>query len=207
MVRFFPKEERFFDYFNEASEKILVGIRLLREMMLDLSAAADKTKKIKEVEHEADRITHETISKLHQTFITPIDREFIHSLITRMDDILDLIYAASERVLLYKLATSTAHALSLINTLERAIIEVAKGVERLRDLKDSKSILNICIEIHSLENEGDMIFRLALSDLFNSSFDATEIIKWKDIYETFEDAIDKCEDVANILEGIVLENA
>jgi uncharacterized protein len=207
MVRFFPREEKFFDYFNEASEKILAGIKLFKEMMHDLSAAADKTKKIKEVEHEADRITHETISKLHQTFITPIDREFIHSLITRMDDILDLIYAASERVLLYKITTSTSHALSLIDTLERAIIEVARGVEGLSDLKNSKLILNTCIEIHSLENEGDMIFRIALSDLFNSNFDPTEIIKWKDIYETFEDAIDKCEDVANILEGIVLENA
>lgn len=207
MVRFFPREEKFFDYFNEASEKILASIKLFKEMMQDLSSAADKTKEIKEVEHEADRITHETISKLHQTFITPIDREFIHSLITRMDDILDLIYAASERVLLYKITTSTAHALSLIDTLERAIIEVAKGVEGLSDLKHSKSILNTCIEIHSLENEGDRIFRLALSDLFNSNFEPTEIIKWKDIYETFEDAIDKCEDVANILEGIVLENA
>jgi predicted phosphate transport protein (TIGR00153 family) len=207
MVRFFPREEKFFDYFNEASEKILAGIKLFKEMMQDLSTAADKTKKIKEVEHEADRITHETISKLHQTFITPIDREFIHSLITRMDDILDLIYAASERVLLFKITTSTAHALSLIDTLERAIIEVAKGVEGLSDLKNSKSVLNTCIEIHSLENEGDRIFRIALSELFNSNFDPTEIIKWKDIYETFEDAIDKCEDVANILEGIVLENA
>lgn len=207
MVRFFPKEEKFFEYFNEASEKILVGIKLLREMMVDLSTAAESSKKIKEVEHEADRITHETISKLHQTFITPIDREFIHSLITRMDDILDLIDSASERVFLYKITTSTDHALSLINTMERAIIEVAKGVERLSDLKNSKSILNTCIEIHSLENEGDRIFRLALSDLFNSNFDPTEIIKWKDIYETFEDTIDKCEDVANILEGIVLENA
>lgn len=207
MVRFFPREEKFFDYFNEASEKILASIKLFKEMMQDLSSAADKTKEIKEVEHEADRITHETISKLHQTFITPIDREFIHSLITRMDDILDLIYAASERVFLYKITTSTAHALSLISTLERAIIEVAKGVEGLSDLKHSKSILNTCIEIHSLENEGDRIFRIALSDLFNSNFGPTEIIKWKDIYETFEDAIDKCEDVANILEGIVLENA
>ncbi len=207
MVRFFPKEEKFFDYFNEASEKIIEGIKLLKEMMLDLSAAAEKSKEIKEVEHEADRITHETISKLHQTFITPIDREFIHSLITRMDDILDLIDSASERVFLYKISSSTDYALSLINTMEAAIIEVAKGVERLSDLKNSKSILNTCIEIHSLENEGDRIFRVALSDLFNSNFDPTEIIKWKDIYETFEDTIDKCEDVANILEGIVLENA
>ncbi len=207
MVRFFPKEEKFFDYFNEASEKIIEGIKLLKEMMLDLSAAAEKSKEIKEVEHEADRITHETISKIHQTFITPIDREFIHSLITRMDDILDLIDSASERVFLYKISSSTDYALSLINTMEAAIIEVAKGVERLSDLKNSKSILNTCIEIHSLENEGDRIFRVALSDLFNSNFDPTEIIKWKDIYEAFEDTIDKCEDVANILEGIVLENA
>jgi len=207
MVRFFPKEEKFFDYFNEASEKILTGIRLFKEMMEDLSSASEKSRKIKEVEHEADRITHETISKLHKTFITPIDREFIHSLITRMDDILDLIDSASERVFLYKITTSTTHALSFIDTLERAVKEVAKGVGALRDLKNSQLILNICIEIHSLENEGDRVFRIALSELFNSNFDPIEIIKWKDIYETVEDAVDKCEDVANILEGIVLENA
>jgi hypothetical protein len=206
MVQLFPREERFFDYFDRASEKIVTGARLFNEMMQDLSNAEEKARQIKDVEHEADHITHETVAKLHTTFVTPIDREFIYSLITKMDDILDLIDAACERVFLYKIRTSTPEAIDLVNILGKAIEQVAKGVRGLRDLKNSRSILDICIEINRLENEGDRIYRTALSVLFNSPSDPIEIIKWKDVYETLEDAIDRCEDIANVLEGIVLEN-
>ena len=207
MVIFFKRDEKFFDYFDHASEKILGGIKLFKSMMQDLSNAEEKARKIKEVEHEADHITHETVSSLHKTFVTPIDREYIHSLITKMDDILDLIDSACERVLLYKINTSTPEALALVDTLEKAIYQVAKGIRGLRKLENSESILNICFEINRLEHEGDTTFRNALSVLFNSPLDPIEIIKWKDIYETLEDAIDTCEDLANVLEGIVLENA
>jgi predicted phosphate transport protein (TIGR00153 family) len=206
MVRLLPKEEKFFDYFDVASEKMIRGIRLLKEMMRDLSNAEEKSRQIKDVEHEADHITHETVSSLHKTFITPIDRESIYALITRMDDVLDLIDSTSERVLLYKIKTSTPESMALIEVLEKAIEQVAKGINGLRDLKNSGSILNICIEINRLENEGDRTFRNALSILFSSSYDPIEIIKWKDVYETLEEAIDRCEDVANVLEGIVVEN-
>jgi len=111
------------------------------------------------------------------------------------------------RVFLYKIRTSTPEAIDLVNILGKAIEQVAKGVRGLRDLKNSRSILDICIEINRLENEGDRIYRTALSVLFNSPSDPIEIIKWKDVYETLEDAIDRCEDIANVLEGIVLENA
>ncbi|MGH7802478.1 MAG: DUF47 domain-containing protein [Thermodesulfobacteriota bacterium] len=207
MVRLFPKEEKFFDYFDDASEKTIRGIRLLKEMVLDLSNAEEKARQIKDVEHEADHITHETVSKLHKTFVTPIDREYIYALITKMDDILDLIDATCERIILYKIKSSTPEVIALVNTLEKAIEEVAKGVRGLRNLENSRSILDICIEINRLENEGDRTYRNAQSVLFNSSSDPIEIIKWKDIYETLEEAIDTCEDVANIIEGIVLENA
>jgi hypothetical protein len=207
MVRFFPKEEKFFDYFDQASDKIVSGIELFKNMMQDLSHPEEKARAIKDVEHEADRITHETVSKLHTTFVTPIDRESIYNLITRLDDILDLIDSACERVLLYKIKSSTPEALALINILERAIEQVARGVGELRNVKNPRTILDICIEINRLENEGDRTFRNALSILFNSTSEPIEIIKWKDIYETLEDAIDICEDVANILEGIVLEHA
>jgi predicted phosphate transport protein (TIGR00153 family) len=206
MVRLLPKEEKFFDQFDVASEKMIRGIRLLKEMMRDLSNAEEKSRQIKDVEHEADHITHETVSSLHKTFITPIDRESIYALITRMDDVLDLIDSTSERVLLYKIKTSTPESMALIEVLEKAIEQVAKGINGLRDLKNSGSILNICIEINRLENEGDRTFRNALSVLFSSSYDPIEIIKWKDVYETLEEAIDRCEDVANVLEGIVVEN-
>jgi predicted phosphate transport protein (TIGR00153 family) len=207
MVRFFPKEERFFDYFDDASQKMIRGIGLLKEMIHDLSDAEEKTRQIKDVEHEADLITHETVSRLHKTFVTPIDREYIYALITKMDDILDLIYDTCEQILLYKIKNTTPEAIALVDTLERAIEEVAKGVAGLRNLKNSRSILDICVEINRLENEGDRIYRNAQSVLFNTPSDPIEIIKWKDIYETLEDAVDACEDVANILEGIVLENA
>jgi uncharacterized protein len=206
MVRLLPKEEKFFDYFDSASEKMIRGIRLFKEMMRDLSNAEEKAKQIKAVEHEADRITHETVSGLHKTFITPIDRESIYALITKMDDVLDLIDSTSERIFLYKIKTSTLESMALIEVLEQAVEQVAKGISGLRDLKNSSSILNICIEINRLENEGDRTFRNALSVLFSSSYDPIEIIKWKDIYETLEEAIDRCEDVANVLEGIVVEN-
>ncbi len=206
MVRLLPKEEKFFDYFDVASEKMIRGIRLLKEMMRDLSNAEERSRQIKDVEHEADHITHETVSSLHKTFITPIDRESIYALITRMDDVLDLVDSTSERVLLYKIKTSTPESMALIEVLEKAIEQVAKGINGLRDLKNSSSILNICIEINRLENEGDRTFRNALSVLFSSSYDPIEIIKWKDVYETLEEAIDRCEDVANVLEGIVVEN-
>src|SRR3990170_7077939 len=107
MVRFFPKEEKFFDYFDDASEKMVRGIRLFKDMMQDLSNAEEKSRQIKDVEHEADHITHETVSKLHKTFVTPIDREYIYALITKMDDVLDLIDANCERIFLYKIKTST----------------------------------------------------------------------------------------------------
>jgi len=207
MVRFFPKEEKFFDYFDQASDKIVNGVELFKNMMQDLSHAEEKARAIKDVEHEADRITHETVSKLHTTFVTPIDRESIYNLITRLDDILDLIDSACERVLLYKIKSSTPEALALIGILERAISQVARGVSELRNIKNPRTILDICIEINRLENDGDRTFRNALSILFNSTSGPIEIIKWKDIYETLEDAIDICEDVANILEGIVLEHA
>lgn len=206
MVRLLPKEEKFFDHFDSASEKMIRGVRLLKEMMRDLSDAEEKSRQIKGVEHEADHITHEAVSGLHKTFITPIDRESIYALITRMDDVLDLIDSTSERIFLYKIKTSTPESMALIEVLEKAVEQVAKGIGGLRDLKHSSSILNICIEINRLENEGDRTFRNALSVLFSSSYDPIEIIKWKDIYETLEEAIDRCEDVANVLEGIVVEN-
>jgi uncharacterized protein len=206
MVRLLPREEKFFDYFDSASETMIRGIRLLKEMMRDLSNPAERARQIKDVEHEADHITHETVSSLHKTFITPIDRESIYALITKMDDVLDLIDSTSERVLLYKIKTSTPESMALIEVLEKAVEQVAKGISGLRDLKNSSSILSICIEINRLENEGDKTFRNALSVLFSSSYEPIEIIKWKDVYETLEEAIDRCEDVANVLEGIVVEN-
>src|SRR5579885_391545 len=127
-------------------------------------------------------------------------------LLPKEEKFFDYFDVASESVLLYKIKTSTPESMALIEVLEKAIEQVAKGISGLRDLKNSGSILNICIEINRLENEGDRTFRNALSVLFSSSYDPIEIIKWKDVYETLEEAIDRCEDVANVLEGIVVEN-
>lgn len=206
MVRLLPKEEKFFDYFDQASERAVKAIKVLKKMMQDLSNAEERAKEIVSLEHECDNITHEAVSALHKTFITPIERDSIYSLITRLDDVIDFVDSVAERVLLYKIKTSMPEAISLIDTLENAIEQVANGVRKLRNLEDPRSILIVCVEINRLENEGDKIFRNALSVLFDSTSDPIEIIKWKDIYETLEDAVDRCEDVANILEGIVVEN-
>ncbi|MBI2486164.1 MAG: DUF47 domain-containing protein [Deltaproteobacteria bacterium] len=196
MFRFLPKEEKFFDYFDGASEKMLRGIGLLEEMMQDLSNVDEKARQIKYVEHEADHITHETVSSLHKTFVTPIDRESIYALITKIDDVLDLIDSVCERVFFYKIKTAIPEAIALTDILGRAVEQVTKGVNGLRNLKEHSLIFDICIETNRLENEADRTYRKALSDLFNSASDPVEIIKWKDIYETLEEAIDRCEDVA-----------
>ncbi len=207
MVRFFPREERFFELFDRAAEKIEHGVQRFVDLVNNYSEVEKKIKEIKDIEHESDKITHETIEKLNTTFITPFDREDIHELITKMDDILDFMEAASQRMFLYRVEKPTEELKGLANTLLSAVKEVKVAINKLRNFKDRKPILASCIEINSLENEGDNLLRNAIASLFKNSPDPITVIKLKEIYETIEIAIDRCEDVANIIEGIVLKNA
>lgn len=207
MVRFFPRDEKFFDLFENAADKIEEGINALMDLLNDYTDVAEKVKKIKDLEHEADQITHRTIDKLNRTFITPIDREDIHELITKMDDIMDFVEAVSQRMWLYRVQVPTPEIKELTLTLKKAMSVVKQAVRGLRNLKNTKQILNSCIEVNTVENEGDLLLRNAMTSLFDNVPDPVTIIKLKEIYEIVEMAIDRCEDIANIIEGVVLKNA
>lgn len=204
--KFFPKETDFFGMFEKAALNLNRGATLLVEMMEDFSSSEAKAKAIHDVEQEGDMLTHEVMRRLNKTFLTPIDREDIHSLVSRLDDVLDLIWASADRATLFKVKESTPEAVELSKTILRTTEIITKALSNLKDKKYSY-IQEHCIEINRLENSADKIYREALAKLFMDVKDPILVIKWKDIYEHLEDASDTCEDVANILEGIVLKHA
>ncbi len=203
MFKLIPREEKFFDMFEEAARNILIGARKLCEMIEDLSDADLKAQEIKEIESRGDRITHEIIKKLHRTFVTPIDREDIYKLTSALDDVLDLTEAASARMALFKIKESTREARELSQIILDCAEEIVKAISNLRRLS---GVYSHCVEINRLENVADDLTRDAIARLFDEGFPALEVIKWKEIYETMETATDRCEDVANIVEGIVLKH-
>jgi predicted phosphate transport protein (TIGR00153 family) len=206
--RFLPKETSFFDFFEQHAALTVEGTKEFLSMVSTGANIAAKARRIADIEHETDVITHRCVEALHKTFITPIDRNDIHRLITRMDDIMDFVEAAAERIALYEITVMTAEVRDLADVLVRASEQVALAAHGLRNLKDPQTILKLCVDINRLENEGDQILRRAVAKLFRESAgDAINVIKWKEIYENLETATDRCEDVANIIEGVVLEHA
>jgi uncharacterized protein Yka (UPF0111/DUF47 family) len=207
-MRLLPVEHGFFDYFEKHVEASIEGARLFIELLDELDNAGPKAKRIKEVEHEADVITHQTVEMLHTTFITPFDRDEIFRLTSRMDDILDAIEAASERLWLYEIKVATPESKSLAKILHRATMQLKPAIQGLRHVKrEREAILKACVDVNRLENEGDAVLRQSLAKLFKENTDALTVMKWKEVYEFLEHATDRCEDVANIIEGVVLENA
>jgi predicted phosphate transport protein (TIGR00153 family) len=204
----FPKTPQFFDLFEKAANNVLQGAKLLEDFFSEANGLEKKLKAIEDCEHAGDQITHDTVEMLNKTFITPIDREDIHALISELDDILDLIYGTANRVVLYKVPPAGQDMKKVVEILVRAVGEVAKAVLRLRGMtKKPELILAQCIEINRLENEADEALRRAISNLFEREKDPIKVIKEKEILETIENAADRCEDVANVLEAIVLKNA
>ena len=195
----------FFDLFEQHAERTREAARLLAAMVREGVDPEKQAQAVKHVEHLGDEITHTVIERLHQTFITPIDRGDIHELISRMDDVLDLIEASSERIWLYGIRTMEPDALELADVLEKAVVEMGAAVRGLRDMKDRPRLLAHCTEINRLENVGDQLLRRAVAKLFHGSADPIHVIKWKEIYDYLENAIDRCEDVANVIEGVALE--
>jgi predicted phosphate transport protein (TIGR00153 family) len=204
MFGLIPREEAFFELFKKAAHNMIEGSRLLKEMMEDFRSPVEQAKRIKDVEHIGDGITHDIVRRLNQTFITPIDREDIHDLASALDDILDLTEAVADRLVLYKVTKPTEMAVKLADILHQASLAVGRGVDRLGlphpDIKECS------VEINSLENEADRVSRDAISALFERQADPLIVIKWKEIYENLEDGADRCEDVANILERIALKH-
>jgi len=209
--RFMPREGKFFDLFALHAEQIVAGGSELAALMSVVGhseeQAAAVAQRIDSIENRADDITHETVSLLHRTFITPLDRESIHQLITGMDDILDLIQDVAESMVLYDIHSVTSEARQLADICQICCEHVKSVVALLHDMDNAQAILKLCQEIDSLESEADRVMRSAISTLFRSEPDVREILKLKAIYELLETITDRCEDVANIVEGIVLENS
>ena len=197
---------QFYALFEQHADRTREAASLLAAMLRGEAADPERqAERVKKVEHEGDEITHTVIERLHQTFITPIDRGDIHELISRMDDVLDLIEASSERFWLYDIRKVEPDAISLANVLEKAVEEMGAAIRGLRDLKDRPRLLAHCTEVNRLENEGDALLRRAVASLFKEGADPIHVIKWKEIYDYLENAIDRCEDVANVIEGVALE--
>ncbi len=204
MFRLIPREEKFFEFFRKAANNILDGAKVLVQMTDEEGGDLEKGwKQLEEFEHEGDKITHQIIRKLNRTFITPIDREDIHSLTVALDDVMDLIEAAAARMTLYKIKQSTEEARKLAQVILKSAEEIVKAVSNLERLDD---VMEHCIEINRLENVADDISREAIAGLFDKGHDPIDVIKWKEIYETMETATDRCEDVANIVESVALKN-
>jgi uncharacterized protein len=205
--RLLPRETSFFDFFEKHAALTVEGAREFLSLASTGANITAKSKRIKEIEHETDVITHQCVEALHKTFITPIERDDIYRLITRMDDIMDFIEAAAERIALYEIDHMTADVKDFGDVLLRATIELQEALKGLRDMKHAEAVVKKCIDVNRLENEADAILRNATARLFRDERDPIMVIKWKEIYEHLENATDRCEDVANIIEGIVLENA
>ena len=198
-------DRSFYEAFERHAARIVEAGKLITEIASHPERAVELAKAIKDVENEGDKITHETIARLHKTWITPIDRADIHSLITALDDVLDLIEAVSERVALYEVKVLPEFVVKLADSLQHATIAVDQAIKLLPKVKQPKEMLDLCIEINRLENEADDAYRHGLASLFKGGYDAIEVMKLRDIIDNLEAATDRCEDVANILEGIVLE--
>lgn len=201
-----PREEKFFDLFEQQVKSLEEAAKVFLELVKDWSDKHPAIARLRDLEHECDITTHEIMDMLNRTFVTPFDREDIHALAKELDDVVDIIQAVSERMLLFKVKGVSEDLVELARTLEEAISNVAKAVTSVRELNRPRRILDYCIEINRLENRGDRTSERAIGHLFEGQQDPMEVIKWKEIYDATESAIDKCEDIANIIEGIVVKH-
>lgn len=203
--RLLPREICFFDYFEKHARLMIEACEAFRALAAGQVDHATQVARIKDIEHQADDLTHECVDALNRTFITPIDRVDIHQLIKRLDDIVDSVDATTSRIALYELVEMRPEALRLAEVLLKAVHEIEIALVGLRSLKETDTIKTHLIEVHQLENEGDAILRTALTRLFKEEGNAIMVLKWKEIFERLEKATDRCEEVANIIEKIVIE--
>ncbi|NGZ60720.1 MAG: DUF47 domain-containing protein [Nitrospira sp. LK265] len=203
MFGLLPKEEAFFDLFKQAAHNVIEGSRLLKELMEDYTNVLQKIERIKEVEYVGDGITHDIALRLNQTFLTPLDREDIHDLASALDDILDAVEAVADRFAIYRITQPTESAIRLADILHQASVAVGRGVDHIA--MSHEEVKEYSVQVNSLENEADRVSRDAISELFEKETNPIAVIKWKEIYETFEEGTDRCEDVANVIERIVLK--
>ena len=201
------RDEVFWSAFRGHAEHSVKAAGMLTKLLQNPAGARDLVAQIREVEHGGDDITHSVVSALHQTWITPLDREEIHALISKLDDVLDHIEAAAVRIELYDVTESRHEAIDMAACLEKCVADVLSAVSMLTNMKQPKPLLDLCIRINEHGHEADEIYRKSIARLFRERTDPLEVMKWRDILDSIEEATDRAEDVANILEGIVLEHA
>jgi predicted phosphate transport protein (TIGR00153 family) len=205
MFGLIPKDEKFFAMFKEMTVAIIEGAHILKDMMDNFEDPVGSQRRIKDVEHKCDHLTHDIIKKLNKSFITPFDREDIYSLASALDDIMDLIDASAQRIVMYNVEKPTIEAQQLAFIILKGCETLDKAISVLGG--KFESLAEYCVEVNALENEADRVCREAISRLFDEEKDPIQLIKWKEIYETLEKATDKTEDAANILESVVVKNA
>lgn len=201
--RILPRETTFFDLFNEQAKNVHAAAQALVELLENYSDVDAQVRRIKDFEHKGDTMTHELMTRLNQTFITPLDREDIHALSSKVDDVLDLIDAAASRLVIYGVDRVRPNVASLARTLLRSTEQMVAAVGVL---EKQNHVLRYCVEINRLEKEADGVCRTLIAQLFHEEEDPVQIIKWKEIIEVLEAATDKCEDVANVLEAVALKS-
>jgi predicted phosphate transport protein (TIGR00153 family) len=199
-----PNEQDFFALFQKQAENIVSGAAALTRLLEHYTGVPEQVQNIKAVEHAGDEITHQIFRKLNQTFITPFDREDIHQLGSTMDDVIDLIDAAASRFVLYRIQSIRPGTVDLSKVLTLATMELSSAIYSIQT--PDKALYRV-IEINRLENESDRLCRTLIAQLFDEEKDPVQIIKWKEIFEVIETAVDKCEDVSNVIESVILKNA
>jgi predicted phosphate transport protein (TIGR00153 family) len=207
MFGLMPREESFFELFERSADNVHAASVALVELLDNYEELEEKAKHIKDLEHNGDQVTHETIERLNRTFITPIDRQDVHELICRLDDIIDMIDTSVHRMFVYRIRKPTEESRRMAACLRHATSVIKDAMPLLRNMKNGAKIREAVVAIHTQENLADQILAEALGDLFDKEPDAKEILKWKDVYQEIESATDRCEDVANVLDSIVLKNA
>lgn len=206
-LSFFPTEKKFFVLFEESAQNAVKVAQQLRDMLYMWENVKERVGIITDLEHQGDAITHQIIAQLHLTFVTPFDREDIALLANSLDDVTDFIHAAADAMLIYSVERPTDRAKELADNVVQAVLEVEKAVFEIHGRIDRDHLLKHSMEINRLENVGDRVFRSAMAELFVEAADFAYVVKWREIYSHIESATDRCEDIANILEGIALKYA
>ena len=199
-----PRDEKFFDLFDEIASRLTRAAKMQKQLFDEPARMAEHVASIKAVEHEADVLTHDVITRLNKSFVTPFDREDIHELASRLDDVVDLIDGTARRAVMFRITTVREPARQLAAVIVRAADSLEAAVVAI---KKPKIVIERGQEIKALEEEGDAIYHEAVGRLFDGGEDPIEVMRWKELYDTMERTLDQCEDVANVLESIALKNA
>jgi len=203
--RLIPQEYDFFKYFDEAAAHAVTASKLLLKLTENYGDADPIARELDAVEHACDDVAHNTMDALNKTFVTPLDREDIHAIILRIDDVVDLTNAAANRMAFFGIEKPTPHAVNMAKQIVRGCEKLVEAVRGMHSAKNYDQVLRDCIALHEVENAGDDILHYALAELFSTEKDPIQVIKWKDIYETMEKVTDRLEDVANVMQGVIVK--